>query len=156
MTAIALFLASFGYSGYAPVAPGTAGSAAALAAYAGLRWFDLTRFETFFIPLVFAIGVWAASVTARHVGRSDPGIVVIDEVVGMLITLAFLNVGFLGGFIGFLLFRIFDVVKPFPAAQSERLPGGLGIMVDDVVAGVYAQLVLRALTWAWPAWMLQS
>jgi phosphatidylglycerophosphatase A len=156
MTSLALVLATFGYSGYAPVAPGTAGSAAALVLYAILRWGTLTWIELPLIVALFAAGIWAADVTARHTGRVDPGIVVVDEVVGMLITVAWLSVGVVGAVIGFLLFRIFDILKPFPAAQSERLPGGLGIMVDDVVAGVYAHLVLRALAWAWPALVLQS
>jgi phosphatidylglycerophosphatase A len=155
MTNVALLLASFGFSGYAPIAPGTAGSGAALLVYVLLRWFDLTRWELPLIGALFVAGVWASTRVARHLGKADPGIVVIDEVVGMLITLAWLPVGVVGAIAGFFLFRVLDVVKPFPAAQSENLPGGYGIMVDDVVAGLYAQLALRVLAWAWPAWILQ-
>jgi phosphatidylglycerophosphatase A len=106
--------------------------------------------------VLFVAGVWAATTVAHHLGKTDPGVVVVDEVVGMLVTLALLPVGITGALVGFFLFRVFDVVKPFPAAQSESLPGGYGIMVDDVVAGLYAHLVLRALAWAWPAGLLVS
>jgi phosphatidylglycerophosphatase A len=156
MIAVALFLASFGYAGLAPIAPGTFGSMAGLVLYAGLRYAGLTPLEPALIGGLFAVGVWAAGATARHVGRSDPGVVVIDEVVGMLVTLAFVPVSLTGALAGFLLFRLLDIVKPFPAAQSERLPGGLGIMADDVFAGLYAHLAMRGLAWAWPAWVLQS
>jgi phosphatidylglycerophosphatase A len=156
MTAIALFLASFGYAGLAPIAPGTFGSLAGLVVYAGLRFFDLVSLEPAVIAGLSAVGVWAASATARDLGNSDPGVVVIDEVVGMLITVAFLPVSVVGAGVGFLAFRAFDIIKPFPAAQSERLQGGLGIMADDVFAGLYAHLVVRVLAWGWPAWMLHS
>jgi phosphatidylglycerophosphatase A len=154
--ALAVFIASVAYTGYAPIAPGTFGSAAALVVYVALRLLDLTRFEGPLIVATFIVGVWAASETARHLGRTDPGVVVIDEVVGMLMTVAFLHVSVTGAIAGFFLFRLFDIVKPFPAAQSERLPGGMGIMTDDVFAGLYAQLVLRGLAWAIPGWILQS
>jgi phosphatidylglycerophosphatase A len=79
--------------------------------------------------------------------------VVIDEVVGMLITLLFVPVGIAGAVAGFVLFRIFDVIKPFPAGQLEALHGGLGVMADDAMAAVYANLALRALMWIAPAWL---
>lgn len=158
MNTAAMVLASFGFVGRSPVAPGTAGSAAALLLYAGLRalgWTG-TSFEPLVIVGLFVAGVWAADRTARVLHRTDPGVVVIDEVVGMLMTVAFLPVSPVGAVAGFLLFRVFDIVKPFPAAQAERLPGGWGIMIDDVVAGAYAHLALRLLAWAWPAGVLQG
>jgi phosphatidylglycerophosphatase A len=93
--------------------------------------------------LVTAVGTWAAEATARHLGRRDPGEVVIDEVAGQLFALLFLppTVGVL--LLAFLLFRLFDIWKPFPIRRLERWPGGLGIMADDVLAGVYANLALR-------------
>lgn len=106
------------------------------------------------ILTLYVVGIWAASRVAHEIGKTDPGVVVIDEVVGMLVTLALLPVSPFGVLVGFLLFRVFDIVKPFPAAQSEHLPGGLGIMTDDVIAGVYAHLALRGLAWLWPAWIL--
>ena len=74
--------------------------------------------------------------------------VVIDEVAGMLLTLLAVPVGFTGAVVGFLAFRLFDISKPVPARQAERLPGGWGIMTDDLVAGLYAQGLLRFLLWA--------
>ena len=75
--------------------------------------------------------------------RRDPGLVVIDEVAGMLLTLLAVPVGPVGIVIGFLAFRLFDIVKPFPARQAEALPRGWGVMADDIVAGIYAQVALR-------------
>jgi phosphatidylglycerophosphatase A len=98
------------------------------------------------IGLMFA-GVWSASVTERHVGRTDPGIIVIDEVVGMLLTVSFLTINAGMILVGFVLFRAFDIVKPYPARACERLPGGWGVMADDVVAGLYAHALLRSGIW---------
>lgn len=148
-----VFIASFGYVGYFPIAPGTAGSLAALALFAFIKWIDVTAIELAAIVAVFAIGVWAAHGTEIALGRKDPGIVVIDEVLGMLITLAVLPLSLPGIALGFLLFRVLDVVKPYPAAELEHLHGGLGIMADDAVAGIYAHLVLRACVWMVPSWL---
>ncbi len=150
MIPFAVLVSSFAYVGFVPFAPGTAGSVAGLAV-----WWVLTRTSDP-TPLIVGIvvlgglGVWAAGVAERHAGRTDPGLVVIDEVVGMLVTLAFVPVGAVGVLIGFLLFRLFDIVKPFPAGLSERLPRGWGIMTDDVIAGLYANLVLQLLVWRAP------
>ena len=148
-----MFLASFGYVGYFPIAPGTAGSAAALPLFYLLRWSGIPYIELAAIVAVFAIGVWAASGTEAALGRKDPGIVVIDEVLGMLITLALLPVSIWGVLAGFLFFRVFDVIKPYPAAQLEHLHGGPGIMADDAVAGLYSYLLLRVCIWLVPAWL---
>ena len=153
MSRLAVFLASFGYVGYFPIAPGTAGSAAALPLFYLLRWSNVPYIELVVIVAVFAIGVWAASGTEVALGRKDPGIVVIDEVLGMLITLALLPVSIWGVLAGFLFFRVFDVIKPYPAAQLEHLHGGLGIMADDAVAGLYSYLLLRVCIWLVPAWL---
>lgn len=154
MKGLAVFVASFGYVGYFPFAPGTAGSVAALALFALVRWIGVPGVELGVIAAVFAIGVWAAHGTEAALGRKDPGIVVIDEVLGMLITLALLPVSLAGVIVGFLLFRVLDVVKPYPATQLEHLHGGLGIMADDAVAGLYAYAILRLLMWMGPAWLV--
>jgi phosphatidylglycerophosphatase A len=99
---------------------------------------------------VFALGWWAAGRLARHLGLEDPSVVVIDEVLGMFVTLLGLPFDPVVAFVGFLLFRVFDIVKPYPAAALEHLPGGLGIMADDVAAGVYANLLLRVGFLVWP------
>ena len=130
-------------AGYAPIAPGTWGSAVGL-----LLWFALPStiwIQALAIVAVLVAGVWSGGVAEHHFGRTDPGQVVIDEVAGMLVTLFLNPVGWIGAAGGFLLFRAADIVKPFPARRLERLPGGLGIMADDVMAGIYANLALRAI-----------
>jgi phosphatidylglycerophosphatase A len=154
MTRLAVFLSSAGYAGFVPFAPGTVGSIVGLGVYALLRWAHATPLaEALVIVALTAIGVWSATVAERHFGLDDPGPVVIDEVAGMLISLAFTSAGWTGALTGFVLFRLFDIVKPYPAGRFERLPGGLGIMADDVMAGIYANLALRALLWAAPGWI---
>jgi phosphatidylglycerophosphatase A len=153
MKQLAVLIASVGYVGFFPIAPGTAGSLAALVVFAFIRWIGMPAVELGAIVAVFAIGVWASSGTEAALGRKDPGVVVIDEVLGMLITLALLPVSIGGIVLGFLLFRLLDVVKPYPAAQLEHLHGGLGIMADDAVAGLYSHLALRLCVWLVPAWL---
>jgi phosphatidylglycerophosphatase A len=139
---LGLAVATVGGIGYAPVAPGTFGSAAGL-----LVWWLLpasTGIQAAAIAVIFVAGSWGGNVAERHFGRTDPGQVVIDEVMGMLITLFLNPVGWIGAFVGFLLFRVFDVIKPYPANRLEQLHGGIGIMADDGMAAIYANLVLRA------------
>jgi phosphatidylglycerophosphatase A len=133
--------------GYVPFAPGTFGSAVGL-----LLWFVLPSSpiaQAAAIVVVCVVGSWSGSVAERHFGRVDPGHVVVDEVAGMLVTLFLVPVGWIGAIAGFLLFRISDIIKPYPANRLERLPGGIGIMADDVMAGVYANLVLRFCIWSY-------
>jgi phosphatidylglycerophosphatase A len=153
MGGLAVFIATFGYVGYFPIAPGTAGSLAALLLYAVVRWAGTPAVELAAMITVLAVGIWAASGTERALARKDPGPVVIDEVLGMLMTLAFMPLSWAGIAAGFVLFRIFDVIKPFPAGRLEHLPGGLGIMADDAMAGVYGQIVMRMAIAIWPAWL---
>jgi phosphatidylglycerophosphatase A len=95
---------------------------------------------------VFAVGVWAAGQSATFFGRADPGQVVIDEVVGQMIPFLLRpDAGWKWLFVGFVTFRLFDVFKPFPARRAERVPGGWGIMLDDLVAGAYGLGVLALL-----------
>lgn len=153
MGRLSVAVASFGYVGFFPIAPGTAGSLAALVVFAFVRWVGLPAFELAMIVAVLAIGVWASSGTEAALGRKDPGVVVIDEVLGMLITLALLPLSIAGIVVGFLIFRVLDVIKPYPAARLEHLHGGLGIMADDAVAGIYSHLALRLCVWMMPAWL---
>jgi len=153
MTRLALWFSTCAGAGYFPVAPGTIGSAVGLLAFVALRagagagWPEVVA-----IAVVFVAGAWSAARAEVHFGRTDPGQVVVDEVLGMLVTLAFMPVGARGALAGFVLFRVFDIVKPWPAGRLERLPGGWGVMADDAMAGIYAHVVLRALAWAQPAW----
>ena len=153
MTRLAVFVATVAYCGYFPIAPGTAGSAAGLVFYLLVWWTRSPAVEVGLIAAVFAVGIWAATTAERYFGGIDPGQIVIDEVVGMLITLAFIPVGWSGALAGFVLFRIFDVIKPYPASRFERLHGGLGVMADDAMAAVYANLSLRLLIWLLPSWI---
>jgi phosphatidylglycerophosphatase A len=136
--------------GYAPVAPGTAGSLAAIVI--GIALHRARGFEGWlFLALAavaFAPAVWAATRTARFLAKKDPGIVVVDEVIGQWIALAGAHSlnwkSYLGAFV---LFRLFDVWKPSPVRQLEALPDGFGIVADDVMAGLYAALVLFLAGW---------
>jgi phosphatidylglycerophosphatase A len=139
----ALLVASVCGIGYIPFAPGTFGSAAGLALWALIPSTTLAQLMT--IAGLFAIGSWSSGVAEHHFRRTDPGQVVIDEVLGMLITLFLNPVAWPGASAGFVLFRLFDVVKPFPADRLERLPGGVGVMADDAMAAIYANLTLRVL-----------
>jgi phosphatidylglycerophosphatase A len=143
MVSVALAFATVLGVGYVPFAPGTFGSAAGL-----VLWLFLPPSATaqaIAIAVLFAVGSWSGTVAEKHFGTRDPSAVVIDEVMGMLITLFMNPVGWAGACAGFLLFRIADVIKPFPADRLERLPGGVGVMADDAMAAVYANLVLRVL-----------
>lgn len=153
MTRIAVFLATAGYSGYFPIAPGTVGSAVGLLVYGLVWWTQSPLLEVVLIVVLFAAGVWAGTIAERYFGGIDPGPIVLDEVVGMLITLAFIPVGWSGALAGFFLFRLFDVIKPFPAARFEKLHGGLGVMADDAMAAIYANVALRLLMTFFPAWI---
>jgi phosphatidylglycerophosphatase A len=141
MKVVALALATCLGIGYVPFAPGTFGSLAGL-----LLWYALPgvpALQLAAIALLFIIGSWSGSVAERHFRSTDPSPVVLDEVMGMWITLLMNPVGWQGAAIAFLLFRAFDVVKPYPANRLERLPGGIGVMADDGMAAVYANLALR-------------
>jgi phosphatidylglycerophosphatase A len=142
---IGLALATVGGVGYAPFAPGTFGSAAGLA----LWWLLPHDVGTQSIAIVslFAVGCWAGGIAERYFGRTDPGHVVLDEVVGILITLFMNPVSWKGAIAAFLLFRVMDVTKPFPSNRLESLHGGVGVMADDAMAAVYANLALRAGLW---------
>ena len=154
MNQFALAFATFGSVGYFPIAPGTAGSLAGLVFFALVRWLGMPAFEIATIVVVLVAGIWAANATEHVLGQKDPGAIVIDEVLGMLMTLALLPLSTLGIFIGFLLFRLFDVVKPFPAARMEHLKGGPGVMLDDAVAGIYAHISMRVLALLVPSWVM--
>ena len=153
MTRLAVFIATVGYAGYFPLAPGTVGSAAGLVFYLLVWWTGSPIVEVGLILGLFAAGVWAGTISERYFGGIDPGPIVMDEVVGMLITLAFIPVGLSGALAGFVLFRIYDVFKPYPAGRFEKLHGGLGVMADDGMAAVYANLTLRLVMWLLPAWV---
>jgi phosphatidylglycerophosphatase A len=152
MKSAAILLATAGGAGYAPIAPGTFGSAVGAILYLVMRGLGLgASWEIGLLAAVTVLGVWASTEAARHFGREDPGYVVIDEVAGQLATYLLLDLSWVGVTIGFLLFRIFDIIKPWPAGKLESLHGGWGIMADDLMAGVYGWLVLAAIVSVIPA-----
>ena len=139
------------FSGYAPIAPGTAGSAVAAVGYYFLCA-SLGRAEWMLVlGAAFFVAVYTAGALSREWGDGDPGRVVIDELAGYLVTVAFLPHGMWTAIAGFFVFRFFDIAKPTPIRRLERLPGGWGIVADDIAAGLYGQVLMRlgmaALTW---------
>jgi phosphatidylglycerophosphatase A len=139
--ALALAIATAGGAGYFPFAPGTVGSAVGVGVYLLTRRFDPAVQVGLFIA-VSVVCTWASTVAASHFGRDDPGYVVIDEVAGQLATLLLLDVSVVGAVVGFLIFRVLDIIKPWPANRLEALHGGLGIMADDLAVGVYGWVLL--------------
>jgi phosphatidylglycerophosphatase A len=129
--------------GWAPLAPGTVASALTVV----VLWlvpFSRLALVVFFVAVTL-IGTWAAEQAERMLGRKDPGAIVVDEVAGMSLSVLALPLTLPVLTVAFVLFRIFDVVKPTPARQAQALPGGLGVMVDDLVAGLYALVIVAAL-----------
>lgn len=129
-----------GGAGYAPVAPGTAGSLVALVAV----WLIPFSRDALVWTLVAVVllGTWAAWRVERVLGRRDPSVIVIDEVAGMLVSVLLLPRTLPVLLTAFLLFRLFDIWKPFPVRESQALLGGLGVMLDDLIAGVYALVLV--------------
>jgi phosphatidylglycerophosphatase A len=137
-------------SGLSPFAPGTAGSAAAL-----LPWLLLRELPMMWVLVIifatFLLGVWASNVVIERLGISDPGVIVWDEFVGQWITLLPLLLWpahWLWMLAGFFIFRVFDVVKPWPCSWADRrVKGGFGVMLDDVLAGIYSAFALALAVW---------
>jgi phosphatidylglycerophosphatase A len=136
-----LCLATVGGAGFFPVASGTFASLLAMPLYYGLR--GSVGLYVAVTVLCCAVGVWAAGAAEAYLGEKDPHAVVIDEIAGYLISAAFLPSHIFYPIAAFFLFRLFDIWKPFPARQSQALPGGWGIMIDDVIAGIYANALLQ-------------
>jgi phosphatidylglycerophosphatase A len=136
-------LATFFGVGLVPFAPGTAASAVAALAYKlflhGLAW----PLYSLVLVTLFLGGSAAAAAYARELGRSDPGRIVVDEVCGQLLALAFLPGAWTTVALSFALFRFFDIIKPWPVRKLEKLPGGWGIMADDIGAGLAAAVLAR-------------
>ena len=147
-------LATWGGCGLAPKAPGTAGSIVALAL--GYIAVEVFRFPPLTLGLAAAVLFWpacrAAEAAEKHFGREDPPQVVVDEVIGQWLTLSMVEAGsHLSWLAALILFRVFDIAKPFPIRRFEKLPGGLGVVADDLAAGACAMITLWGLGWfgAW-------
>ena len=141
MKNLALIFATFLGVGFFPLAPGTA------ATIAGIGLVFLLQFSLFYYVMVLmillVIAIPVCSYLEKQIGRKDPGILVIDEVVGIMIALIGLPLDWRFVIVGFFLFRAFDMFKIYPINRLEALPGGLGIMLDDVMAGLYTNIVLH-------------
>ena len=140
MRKLVLFVATGAGSGYSPIAPGTVGSGVGLLLYLPLAGLGGATYVAV-VGGIAVLGVWAAGRAERLFGQHDDRRITIDEVAGMLLSLAFLPCRLDVMVVAFLLFRVFDITKPPPARAAESLPGGLGVMTDDLVAGLYANVV---------------
>jgi len=163
---IAIALTTWGV-GYMPIAPGTFGSMVGVIIYLGATWVDASG-EMYlsghgwregqiqasvlaFISILFLIlclaGIWAAGRTTEIFGNTDPSEAVVDEVIGQLIVFLFIPFGSHWGYIltGFLLFRLFDIWKPYPIDDLQNLPAGIGVCADDILAAVYAGVCLAVI-----------
>lgn len=149
MSRLAVAIATVGGAGFFPFAPGTVGSAVGVVLYMATRHWPAS-WQIGLLVGVTLVGIWASGVAATALKREDPGPVVIDEVAGQLVTLCLTGANLWGAIIGFFVFRIFDIIKPPPARQLEDLPGGVGIVADDLMAGVYGWVVVTGILWWWP------
>jgi phosphatidylglycerophosphatase A len=141
----ALILATWFGSGLAPVAPGTLGTLAGAPLVLLVGRLGTVQALLFVIAFI-ALAVWSAGMTGRMLARKDPSPVVVDEVAGFLLTLFLMPLSLAHVCLGFFLFRLFDIFKPFPIKKLEKLKGGPGIVADDLLAGIYANLSLRLLS----------
>ena len=145
MRKIIILISTFFYLGYSPVAPGTAGTLGGLIIFLILR--NLLRIDWFFyslcILIFFIVGVYVSSEAEKLFKKKDAQPIVFDEVIGFLITMYMVPFSWTACLIGFLLNRVLDIVKPFPAKQSQSIKGGMGIMMDDVISSLYSNIALR-------------
>ena len=145
-----MFIATGAYSGYLPKAPGTWGSILGVGLWAGMQRLTLLPYLGA-VAVLFVLGIACAGSAEKILDRGDPGIVVIDEIVGQLIALTAAPLHPVAALLGFALFRFFDIIKPFPVNWLDKhFHGGIGIMLDDVMAGFYTLLLLQ-LFWKY-AW----
>lgn len=143
-----LALATCGGVGYLPGMPGTWGSLAALPLWWGLQHLGFWGYGIAWLALL-AVSLWAAGEAWNLLGEADHPTIVLDEVMGMLTAVAWMPPRWQWVVLGFVLFRALDILKPFPLKYLEQLPGGFGVVMDDVAAGAVARLILAVLMMAW-------
>jgi phosphatidylglycerophosphatase A len=149
---------SFGFgAGLLKPAPGTWGSLMGLALFLGLKMADLVSSNALIwlgiCFCLFVVGVWCCSKTGQALGVSDHGAIVWDEIVALFLVCYAVRDSALGYALGFVLFRIFDIIKPQPIAWLDaRVKGGFGVMIDDILAAVFAIVCYHGLAWIWPNW----
>ncbi|MGB7291815.1 MAG: phosphatidylglycerophosphatase A [Thermodesulfobacteriota bacterium] len=139
---LSILISSFFYLGFSPVAPGTVGTLGAVLLFYVISGFS-NLFYLFFIIALIIFSVWVSEIARIRLGDSDPSSIVIDEVCGFLVTMILIPPSMINITMGFLLFRFFDILKPPPIRRSETLSGGMGIVADDVLAGIYANILLQ-------------
>lgn len=139
---LSILISSFFYLGYSPVAPGTVGTLGAVILFYLISGFS-SLFYLFFVVALIIFSIWVSAIARMRLGDSDPSSIVIDEVCGFLVTMFLIHPTMVNITVGFLLFRFFDILKPPPIKRSETLSGGVGIVADDVLAGIYANVLLQ-------------
>lgn len=149
MRKVITFFGSFGWSGFFPIAPATFSSFIFALFYLFIPGGEILAAPVVFIPLVLA-SVPIATAMERWHGH-DASCITIDEIVAMQLILTGAEAGPVGVTCAFFLFRLFDIVKPFPAGRSQKLPGGIGVVTDDLIAGIYTRIVLIGLSLVFPA-----
>jgi phosphatidylglycerophosphatase A len=139
----ALLLSSWFGSGLMPIAPGTFGTLAAVPPAIIIYYFGTVP-SVISLIVIIPLAVWTSNVTQKLLGKDDPSEIVIDEVAGFFVTVFLLPFSWLSFTLGFLLFRVFDILKPFPIGIiDKKIKGGTGIVLDDIVAGIYANICVR-------------
>ena len=138
----ALLLASWFFTGLMPKAPGTFGTLAAVPLAIAVNYLGVI-YGTLSLVIFISVAVLTSGLSRKLIGRDDPREIVIDEAAGFSVTLFLLPLSWFSLSLGFLLFRLFDIFKPFPIRRLEKIKGGVGIVLDDLLAGVYANLILR-------------
>jgi len=138
-----LLLSSWFGSGLMPIAPGTFGTLAAVPPAIIIYYFGTVP-SVISLIVIIPLAVWTSNVTQKLLGKDDPSEIVIDEVAGFFVTVFLLPFSWLSFTLGFLLFRVFDILKPFPIGIiDKKIKGGTGIVLDDIVAGIYANICVR-------------
>lgn len=153
MGRLAVFLSSGLYIGYLPKAPGTFGTLWGILLFYLLRGTSSTVFFIF-VTLFIIFAVIVSQLAERHLGTHDQGLIVIDEIAGYLVTVLGFSFSWQTAVLGFFLFRLFDIWKPIPIRWlDEKIPGGLGVVLDDVFAGIYGWLCLHIIFYFFPQWI---
>ncbi len=149
ITKISTLLSTFFYLGKSPFAPGTVGTLGGIVLYYLLVQSGSLVFYSVFTFLFIIISFFVSNKSIEILGEDDPGEIVIDEVCGFLVSMFMIPFGLTNVILGFFLFRFFDILKPFPVRKFEKLPKGYGVVMDDVAAGVYTNIVLHILNYFW-------
>lgn len=144
---LVLIISTGFYSGYFPLIPGTIGTALGVVIYWAISGFQLIYYSGFLLLLTI-LGLYESEKAEIYFSRKDAPQIVIDEIIGYLITMMYIPSKLKFVIIGFFVFRIMDIVKPFPCRQLQQLKGGTGIVIDDVIAGIYSNIILQIVVYA--------